>query len=110
MWPVKSCLPYSLFFRTKSSMEQKSFPFLPVPFAIAAVLGAGRQNACGLVANAVTTDQLEPSPAQIADLAHRIWEAEGRPDGREVVHWLEAEARLRAHFGHIRMLRESTAW
>jgi hypothetical protein len=98
------------FFWTKSSMEQKSFGFLPVPFAIAAALDARRHNTCGLVANAAIARQIEPSSAQIADLARRIWEAEGRPDGREVAHWLEAEARLRAHFGHIRMLRESTAW
>lgn len=28
--------------------------------------------------------------------AHRIWEEEGRPEGREYSHWLRAKAELRA--------------
>ena len=91
-------------------MERKALGFLPVPFAIAALLDEGLHSACGLVANAATAGQMDPSSKQIADLARRIWDAEGRPDGREVAHWLEAEARLRALFGHIRTIGESTAW
>jgi hypothetical protein len=64
----------------------------------------------GIVANAATAGQVEPSRKQIADLARRIWEAEGRPEGRDEEHWLEAEARLRALFGHIQMIREGAAW
>jgi hypothetical protein len=91
-------------------MERKALGLLPVPFAIAALLDEGPHSACGLVANAAPAGQMEPSSEQIADLARRIWEAEGRPDGRRVAHWLEAEARLRALFGHVRTIRESTAW
>lgn len=29
-------------------------------------------------------------------LAYRIWEAEGKPDGRDLEHWLKAEAELAA--------------
>ena len=91
-------------------MEQKAFNFLPVPFAIAAIREESLRNASGLLANTATPRQLEPSSQQIADLARRIWEAEGRPEGREEAHWLEAEARLRALIGHLRTIRESTAW
>ncbi len=91
-------------------MDRKVFNFLPVPFAIAALREEGLRNASGLVANTATPRQMEPSSQQIADLAQRIWEAEGRPDGREEAHWLEAEARLRALFGHAKTIRESTAW
>ena len=37
-----------------------------------------------------------PSPDEIARCAYLIWEREGRPAGREMQHWLEAEAQLRA--------------
>lgn len=33
---------------------------------------------------------------QIAQRAHRLWEQAGRPDGRDVEFWLQAEAVLRA--------------
>lgn len=89
-------------------MERKSSGFTPIPFAVAAAIHAHLHS--GLVANAATAGQIEPSPQQIADLAHRIWEAEGYPEGREAEHWLEAEARLRALFAQLRSLRESTAW
>lgn len=91
-------------------MERKSVGFLPVPFAIAALREEGLRSASGLVANTATARQMEPSSQQIGDLARRIWEAEGRPVGRDQAHWLEAETRLRALFGHVRMIRESTAW
>lgn len=37
----------------------------------------------------------EPAHEEIALCARSIWEAEGRPQGRELEHWLLAEARLR---------------
>jgi hypothetical protein len=43
--------------------------------------------------------QKDPSPDQIAALAHAIWIDRGRPEGREIDHWLEAERQLR---GEIR--------
>ena len=91
-------------------MERKAKGFLPVPFALAALLDAGLRNASGLLANTATGRQMEPSREQITDLARRIWEAEGRPEGRDEAHWLEAEARLRALVGHVRAVRASTAW
>jgi hypothetical protein len=33
---------------------------------------------------------------RIRELAHQLWEEEGRPGGRERAHWAEAERRLRA--------------
>ena len=37
----------------------------------------------------------EPTHDDIALCAMSIWEEEGRPQGRELEHWLLAEARLR---------------
>ena len=37
-----------------------------------------------------------PSREEIARLAYGIWEAERRPSGRDVAHWLLAEQQLRA--------------
>jgi hypothetical protein len=88
-------------------MERKN-EFPPISFAVAAAIHSHLHS--GLVANAATAGQTEPSSQQIADLAYRIWEAEGHPDGREREHWTQAEARLRALFAHIQSLRESTAW
>jgi hypothetical protein len=31
---------------------------------------------------------------RIRELAHRIWEQEGRPEGREGAHWREAERQV----------------
>jgi hypothetical protein len=36
--------------------------------------------------------------AQIRALAYQIWELEGRPAGRERIHWLRAEAQIREKF------------
>jgi hypothetical protein len=33
--------------------------------------------------------------AEIAEEAYRLWEATGRPEGRALDHWLEAEVRVR---------------
>ena len=38
-----------------------------------------------------------PSHAAIALCAQGIWEAEGRPEGRALEHWLLAEAQLTEH-------------
>ncbi|HMJ90040.1 MAG TPA: DUF2934 domain-containing protein [Candidatus Acidoferrum sp.] len=35
------------------------------------------------------------SPESIARRAYEMWESEGRPDGRDYDHWLQAEAMLR---------------
>lgn len=37
-----------------------------------------------------------PSSEEIAAAAHLIWEQEGRPNGRDLQHWLESEAQLLA--------------
>jgi hypothetical protein len=36
----------------------------------------------------------EPSQEEIAACAHQIYETEGRPQGRAMQHWLQAEAQL----------------
>lgn len=37
-----------------------------------------------------------PGPRdQVAALAHRLWESEGKPEGKELDHWNEAERQLR---------------
>jgi hypothetical protein len=36
----------------------------------------------------------EPTQAEIAACAQHIYEAEGRPEGKALQHWLEAEAQL----------------
>ncbi len=33
----------------------------------------------------------------IALVAHQLWDAEGRPSGRDLDHWLEAERQVLAH-------------
>jgi Protein of unknown function (DUF2934) len=33
--------------------------------------------------------------SRVHDLAHQLWEKQGRPKGHELDHWLEAERRLR---------------
>ena len=42
----------------------------------------------------------EPDPSEIAVCAFFIWEAEGRPEGREREHWLQAEMQLEATGAH----------
>ncbi|MBI4488263.1 MAG: DUF2934 domain-containing protein [Deltaproteobacteria bacterium] len=37
---------------------------------------------------------------EIRLIAYQIWEEEGRPQGRDVEHWLKAEAIWREHHGH----------
>lgn len=38
---------------------------------------------------------IEIGQMQIALRSYQIWEHEGRPDGRHVEHWLQAEAELK---------------
>lgn len=38
----------------------------------------------------------EPTQDEIAAYAYKLWEAEGRPDGRDIDHWLQAKAHLTA--------------
>ena len=41
---------------------------------------------------------------QIRRRAHRIWNDEGRPDGRATEHWLQAEAEVRSeHATEVRV-------
>jgi hypothetical protein len=41
-----------------------------------------------------TTQTQKPRHELIAECAYSIWEKEGRPNGRELTHWLQAEAQL----------------
>jgi hypothetical protein len=43
----------------------------------------------------------DPTREEITAVAHSIWEREGRPEGRDVQHWLEAESQLRQHRNSI---------
>jgi hypothetical protein len=45
---------------------------------------------------AKTLDQKRPTHDEIARRAYAIFEQEGRPEGRELEHWLRAEAQLNA--------------
>ena len=72
---------------------QRTFTTLPRYDDIRALLEDDIHSAPGMVL------QMKPSSEQIAELAYRIWDAEGRPNGRDVAHWLEAEARIRDLFG-----------
>jgi hypothetical protein len=36
----------------------------------------------------------QPTQAEIAARAYKIWEQEGRPHGRDFEHWLEAEREI----------------
>lgn len=38
----------------------------------------------------------EPTDDEIAAYAYKLWEAEGRPNGRDLDHWLQAKAHLNA--------------
>lgn len=40
-----------------------------------------------------------PTPEQISELAHTLWLEEGKPEGRDLHHWLEAERQLRTGDG-----------
>src|SRR6266540_3009065 len=42
-----------------------------------------------------TPNMIQSSKDEIEQLAHSIWEQEGRPEGRSLEHWLMAENQLR---------------
>jgi hypothetical protein len=44
---------------------------------------------------------------EIAKVAYYLWEQAGRPDGRALEHWLEAEARMRAGCAGAMQMRTS---
>lgn len=48
--------------------------------------------------NTTTSQTATPQPTQeqITELARSLWLEEGKPEGRELQHWLEAERQLRA--------------
>jgi hypothetical protein len=37
-----------------------------------------------------------PTDEEVAAFAYKLWEAEGRPEGRDFDHWLQAKAHLTA--------------
>jgi hypothetical protein len=41
--------------------------------------------------------KLQQEQDRIAQLAHELWEQEGRPEGRALEHWLQAESRLQSN-------------
>ena len=42
------------------------------------------------------TKQELPGTDDIAKLAHELWEKDGKPEGTELHHWLQAESKLMA--------------
>ena len=46
--------------------------------------------------NAENSPQPELNPMDVAACAYLIWEKEGRPHGRDIEHWMQAETLLRA--------------
>jgi Protein of unknown function (DUF2934) len=48
------------------------------------------------VMNAENPPEPELNPMDVAACAYLIWEKEGRPHGRDVEHWMQAETLLRA--------------
>jgi hypothetical protein len=43
-----------------------------------------------------------PQQHQIAELAYRIWERQGRPEGRDREHWEQAQRELQGDEGGFR--------
>lgn len=41
-----------------------------------------------------------PTHHEIARLAHALYEQEGRPEGRHLEHWFNAESMIEANFGY----------
>jgi hypothetical protein len=58
--------------------------------------GAGRQRKSAVGAKAAQQVEFKITHDQIARRAYEIWLAQGRPAGRAVQNWLEAESQLRA--------------
>ena len=45
-----------------------------------------------------------PREREIAEIAYTFWEEEGRPDGRDMVHWLRAVAHVSTDSVHCSSL------
>jgi hypothetical protein len=41
-----------------------------------------------------------PTESEVAVVAYSFWEEEGRPDGRDMVHWLRAVAHVCTNEAH----------
>jgi hypothetical protein len=54
---------------------------------------ATRQTEATVMA-AISSGGGQPREQAIRERAYQIWEAEGRPDGKELGHWLRAEAEV----------------
>lgn len=48
-----------------------------------------------------------PTPAEIRARAHQIWLLDGKPQGAEMEHWLEAEHQLQLEYAKRPKLSES---
>lgn len=59
----------------------------PTPSRVAE---AGSDRRSGVVPTGISHDQ-------IAELAYRIWESQGRPEGTDIDDWLQAERHLQKH-------------
>jgi hypothetical protein len=46
------------------------------------------------VVAAISSGGGQPREQAIRERAYQIWEAEGRPDGKDLDHWLRAEAEV----------------
>jgi hypothetical protein len=47
------------------------------------------------IQSTVQIPSIDATPDEISYCAYLIWEQEGRPHGRDVVHWLQAEVHIR---------------
>jgi hypothetical protein len=56
-----------------------------------------------LVRGAQSRTAAEPTTEEIRAAAHSLWEQEGRPEGRDIEHWLRAEVLLRQKRGPIKV-------
>ena len=45
----------------------------------------------------LTKNFASPTDEEIAFYAYCLWEADGRPEGKDVEHWFQAKAQLAAH-------------
>lgn len=41
-----------------------------------------------------------PKPPEVAVCAYLIWEKQGRPPGRALTHWIQAEEQIQADIAH----------
>ena len=50
--------------------------------------------------------RVKPTHEEISRLAYQLFEREGRPDGRHLDHWFNAESMVENNFGYGRDHRE----